>query len=125
MKTFITIALAVLTSSALVGVGAAATGYPVSGTWTYDGAAEPGPARTCGARTMRFAGDMRYDTGGSVPQAKNKSTVQTGSELYQITDTFYNGQTWGDIVYTLGVRDSDHIEINYAKGGTFKLRRCS
>jgi hypothetical protein len=123
MKTIVTIA--VLTC-ALVGSGFAATGYPVSGKWTYDSPSEPGPAKTCnGPRTMRFEGDMRYDTGGSVPKFQNKSSVQTGAGLYRVVDTFYNGQTWGNVNYTLSLPDPDHIEINYVKGGMFKLRRCA
>jgi hypothetical protein len=122
MKTIVTIALATF---ALVASSFAGTGYPVSGKWTYNGPSEPGPAKTCTDRTMTFDGNMRYDTGGSVRELQNKSTIQTGAALYRVVDTFYNGQTWGNVSYTLRVPDADHIEINYATGGTFKLRRCS
>jgi hypothetical protein len=123
MKTIITVAVATFI---LVGLGFAGTGYPVSGKWTYDSATEPGPAKTCnGPRTMTFDGDTRYDTGGSVPQLQNKSTIQAGAYLYRVVDSFYNGQTWGNVNYTLRLPDPDHIEINYVKGGMLKLRRCA
>jgi hypothetical protein len=123
MKSIVSIAVA---TCALIGMGFAATSYPVSGKWTYEDATEPGPAKTCGGpRTMTFDGDTRYNTGGGVPEFKNKSSVQTGAGLYRIVDTFYNGQTWGNVNYTLRLPDPDHIEITYVKGGIFKLRRCS
>jgi hypothetical protein len=121
MKTVATIALASFT---LVAASFAATGYPVSGKWTYNSADESGPAKSCTGRTMTFDGNMRYDTGGSVRELQNKSTIQTGAALYRVVDTFYNGQTWGNVSYTLRLPDADHIEINYATGGMFKLRRC-
>ena len=123
MKIMITLVVATL---GLVASSFAGTGYPVSGKWTYDGAAEPGPAKSCnGPRYMTFDGNMRHDTGGSVPELKNKTAVQTGAGLYRVVDTFYNGQTWGNVNYTLRLPDPDHIEIAYVTGGIFKLRRCA
>jgi hypothetical protein len=124
MKTIVTtFALAALV---LIGSAFAGTGYPVSGKWTYDQATDPGPAKDCvGARYMMFDGVMRHDTVGSVPELKNKSTIQTGDRLYRVVDTFYDGQTWGNVIYTLRLPDPDHIQINYVKGGAFNLRRCA
>jgi hypothetical protein len=123
MKTIMTIVVATFIP---VGFGFASTGYPVSGKWTYDNATEPGPATACnGPRTMTFDGDTRYDSGAGVRELQNKSTTQTGAGLYRVVDTFYNGQTWGNVNYTLRLTDPDHIEITYVKGGIFKLRRCS
>jgi hypothetical protein len=68
---------------------------------------------------------MRNDTGGGIHEYKNKSAGQVGDRLYQVIDTFYNGQTWGFVNYQLRLPDGDHIEINSAKDGSAKLRRCS
>jgi hypothetical protein len=122
MKTIVTTAVSTF---ALVASSFAGAGYPVSGKWTYHGASEPGPAKSCANPTMTFDGTMRYDTGGSVPQLQNKSTIQSGTALYRVVDTFYNGQTWGNVSYSLRVPDPDHIEITYARGGVLRLRRCS
>jgi hypothetical protein len=122
-RTIISIALATV---ALVGSGFAGTGYPVSGKWTYDRATAPGPAPDCsGPRYMKFDGNTRYDTGGGIREFKNTRTVQTGAGLYRVVDTFYNGQTWGNVIYALRVADADHVQIDYAKGGHFALRRCA
>ena len=105
-------------------MGFAATSYPVSGKWTYETPRAWSGENMRGPRTMTFDGDTRYNTGGGVPEFKNKSSVQTGAGLYRIVDTFYNGQTWGNVNYTLRLPDPDHIEITYVKGGS-SLRRCS
>jgi hypothetical protein len=110
---------------------AQADGYPVSGKWTYDNSSDQGPATDCGARTMTFDNGTRQDTVGSVPQLKNKSATQTGDGQYNVVDTFFNGQTWGSVNYSMQVVDPDHVQINYdkggsafSKGGTTTLRRC-
>ena|SRR5215468_1306286 len=121
-KIGITLALA---TAALVGSAFAGTGYPVSGKWTYEGASAPGPAPKCnGPRYMKFDGTMRHDTGGGIADFKNTSTVQTGAGVYRIVDLFYNGQTQGNVIFSLRVADTDHIQINYSKGGQLTLRRC-
>jgi len=127
MQTKIVIALATTAVAivAVAGPALAVPGYPVSGGWTYDNASDPGPAKTCtGARIMTFEGIMRHDSVGSVAEFKNKSTIQSGAGLYRVVDTFYNGQTWGNVLYTLSLPDPDHIQINYATGGALTLRRC-
>jgi hypothetical protein len=127
MQTKIALALATtaVAIAALAGPALGVPGYPVSGAWTYDNANDPGPAKTCtGARTMTFDGIMRHDNVGSVAEFRNKSAIQSGAGLYRVVDTFYNGQTWGNVLYTLSLADPDHIQINYVKGGVFTLRRC-
>ena len=104
---------------------AAADDYPVTGTWTYDNASAQGPAADCGGtNTMTFGNGMRHDTVGSVPELKNKTARQTGPGQYQVVDTFYNGQTWGSVSYSMQIVDKDHIQVSYSKGGSYTLRRC-
>ena len=120
------VATLALATVALVGSAFAGTGYPVSGKWTYDGASEPGPAPKCnGPRYMKFDGATRHDTGGGIADFKNTSTVQTGAGVYRVVDMFYNGQTRGNVIFSLRVADADHIQINYSKGGQLTLRRCA
>ena len=99
--------------------------YPVSGTWTYDNASQKGPAKNCGQRVMRFDGNIRYDTGTSVPQYKNISIDKRGETLWYVIDDFYTLQIRGRMIYTLQLVDEDHIQLTLEKGGkTFLLRRC-
>jgi hypothetical protein len=117
--------IAALIAGAALIAPAFADGYPVSGRWTFNDASGEGPTPACTGRIMTFSGNMRYDTGGGIHEYKNKTAGQVGDRLYQIVDTFYNGQTWGFANYQLRLPDSDHIEINSAKDGSAKLRRCS
>jgi hypothetical protein len=117
-------ALAVAVAASFTGPVAAA-GYPISGTWTYDHSSEKGPASDCsGTQTMSFNDGMRHDTVGSVPELKNTFARQTGPGQYRVLDTFYNGQTWGSVSYTMQIVDQDHVQIDYSKGGSYTLRRC-
>ena len=99
--------------------------YPVSGTWTYDNATAKGPAKICGPRIMRFAGDVRHDTETSAPDYRNMSVRKTSATTWRIDDQFSTVQIWGRVHYTLRVIDEDHIEIEYDKGGSRLLRRCA
>src|SRR5271165_393862 len=77
---------------------ATADDYPVTGTWTYDNTSAQGAAADCsGSSTMSFSNGTRHDTVGSVPELKNKTARQTGPGQFQVVDTFYNGQTWGNV----------------------------
>jgi hypothetical protein len=99
--------------------------YPVSGTWTYDNASAKGPAKECGQKVMRFQGNIRRDTGTSVPEYKNISIDKRGATTWYVIDDFYTLQIRGRMIYTLRLIDEDHIEIELEKGGkTFLLRRC-
>ena len=108
-----------------------ATAYPVSGTWTYENATAPGPAKQCGRRVMKFAGLMRYDTGTAAPEYRNLSVTQINATTWQIVDQVYTVVTWGKVYYTLRLIDDDHITIHLDKGGNLNsggaqwtLRRC-
>ena len=99
--------------------------YPVSGTWTYDNASQKGPAKNCGQRIMRFDGNIRHDTGTSVPQYRNISVDKRGESQWYVIDDFYTLQIRGRMIYTLQLIDEDHIQLTLEKGGkTFLLRRC-
>jgi hypothetical protein len=126
MRRVRTLAKSALVATAAFALGGAAKAedYPVSGKWTYDHASDKGAATDCGARTMTFDKGTRQDTVGSVPELKNKTATQTGAGQYKMLDTFYNGQTWGSVRYSMHVVDQDHVEINYGKGGSYTLRRC-
>ncbi|HLH92807.1 MAG TPA: hypothetical protein VKX28_30655 [Xanthobacteraceae bacterium] len=104
---------------------AAADSYPVSGRWTYEHASDPGPAKTCTGRIMEFRGEQRFDTGGSVPQYRNKSVDQTSGERFAVVDEFFNVQIRGRVAYVLRLIDGDHIELHLEQGGAvIPLRRC-
>ena len=57
---------------------AVAQSYPVSGKWTYDDTGGDGPAKECGKRYMDFRGERRFDTGGGVPDYRNRTVTQDG-----------------------------------------------
>jgi hypothetical protein len=123
MRTSITASLAAL--AVVLAAGAAyADIFPVTGKWTYDNPEEPGPAKVCGSRTMRFQGEQRFDTVGSASDLRNVSVVQSGLQSYQVVDEFFNAMIRGRVYYTLSILDPDHIEIKLDQGGTFLLRRC-
>jgi hypothetical protein len=124
MRTAITASLAAL--AVVLAAGAAhADVFPVTGKFTYDDADEPGPAKVCGSRTMRFQGEQRFDTVGGASDLRNVSVVQTGLQVYQVVDEFFNAMIRGRVYYTLSVIDPDHVEIKLnSGGGTTLLRRC-
>src|SRR6187200_1712323 len=108
-----------LTAALLAGIVSAAQAdtYPVSGTWTYDNASEKGPAKTCGQKVMRFQGNIRRDTGTSVPEYKNISIDKRGATTWYVVDDFYTLQIRGRMIYTLRLLDDDHIQLDLEKGG--------
>jgi len=117
--TFAAIALA------LSAGGAAADPYPVAGKWTYEHASDPGPAKTCGTRTMEFRGEQRFDTGGSVPQYRNVIINKASPTSFAVVDEFFTVQIRGRVQYTLRILDQDHIELRFERGGAIiPLRRC-
>ena len=113
-------------AAALAAGPALAASYPVSGKWTYENAAEDGPATECSGRTMDFLGERRLDTGGSVPDLRNVTVTESGPALYRVVDEFFNAQARGRVYYTLRLVDTDHLQISLdASGHTFLLRRCA
>ena len=105
---------------------AAADSYPVSGRWTYNDASASGPAPDCRKPTMEFRGVQRLDSGGGVPAYRNVLVEQSSSTLFRVVDEFFNVQARGHVSYTLRIRDKDHLQIDYDKGGkSFVLRRCA
>ena len=104
---------------------AQAASFPVGGNWTYENATDKGPAKECGRRHMRFAGNLRYDTGSGAPEYKNVSVMQNGQQSWRIVDEFFNGVTRGRVTYTLRQTDEDHLDLHFDLGGrTAILRRC-
>ena len=123
MRTTITASLAAL--AVVLAAGAAyADVFPVTGKFTYDDATEPGPAKVCGSRTMRFQGEQRFDTVGGASDLRNISVVRTGLQAWQVVDEFFNAMIRGRVTYTLSVTGPDHIELKMATGETILLRRC-
>ena len=107
-------------------LSAPAASYPVSGRWTYDHAAESGPAKNCGTRKMEFQGTRRLDSVGGVPEYRNVSVTQSSASSYQVVDEFFTVQIRGRMEFTLRIVDPDHIEIHLMRAGkTFMLRRCA
>ena len=116
------VATLALATVALVGSAFAGTGYPVSGKWTYDGTSEPGPSPRCnGPRYMKFDGTTRHDTGGGIADFKNTSTVRTGAGVYRVVDMFYNGQTRGNVIFSLRVADADLFQARPAHAAPLRL----
>jgi hypothetical protein len=104
---------------------AGAADYPVSGRWTYQDAAAPGPARDCREPAMEFRGAERLDSGGGVPAYRNKRIEQDSATSYRVVDEFNNVQTRGQTSYTLRIPDQDHLKLDYDQGGrSVMLRRC-
>jgi hypothetical protein len=103
---------------------AVAATYPVTGKWAYDSGREPEEACRKGP-TMEFRGERRFDTGGSVPDYRNRTISPIDRTSYRIVDQFFNGQTRGNVIYTLRIVDDDHVELYLSPSGkTIKLRRC-
>jgi hypothetical protein len=105
---------------------AAADTYPVSGRWTYADAAASGPSPDCKKPTMEFRGAERLDSGSGVAAYRNVRVEQSSSTVYRVVDEFFNVQARGRVTFTLRIRDKDHLQIDYDKGGkSVALRRCA
>lgn len=102
---------------------AVAEPYPVSGKWTYEDTGGEGPAPECGKRYMDFQGERRFDTGGGVPDYRNRTITQDGDE-YTLTDEFNTGQINARVDYNIRRVDNDRIELKLPQNKTVKLRRC-
>lgn len=102
---------------------AVAQSYPVSGKWTYDDAGGEGPAKECGSRYMDFRGERRFDTGGGVPDYRNRSVTRDGDD-YRLVDEFNTGQIRARVDYNIRRIDNDRIELKLPQNKTVKLRRC-
>src|SRR5262249_38622773 len=99
------------------GSAAVADAYPVSGTWTYADASGTGPAPDCRKPTMEFRGAQRFDARGGISQFRNVSVEQSSPKVYRVVDEFFNVMIRGRMSFTLYIRDEDHLEINYDRGG--------
>lgn len=102
---------------------AVAQSYPVTGKWTYDDTGGDGPAKDCGSRYMDFRGERRFDTGGGVPDYRNRSVTQDGDD-YRLVDEFNTGQINARLNYNIRRVDKDRIELKLPANKTVKLRRC-
>jgi hypothetical protein len=102
---------------------AVAQSYPVTGRWTYEDSGGEGPAPECGTRYMDFQGERRFDTGGGVPDYRNRSVTRNGDE-YRLVDEFNTGQVRARVDYNIRRVDKDRIELKLPQDKTVKLRRC-
>ncbi|HKY88260.1 MAG TPA: hypothetical protein VJL90_15995 [Pseudorhodoplanes sp.] len=102
---------------------AVAQSYPVTGKWTYEDTGGDGPAKECGKRYMDFRGERRFDTGGGVPDYRNRSVTQDG-DSYTLVDEFDTGQISARLNYNIRRVDNDRIELKLPANKTVKLRRC-
>ena len=108
------------------GSAAAADAYPVSGRWTYNDASAAGPAPDCRKPIMEFRGAQRLDQAGGVSAYRNVRVDQSSATLYRVVDEFFNVMIRGRVSYTLRIRDEDHLQIDYDRGGkSVTLRRCA
>ena len=102
---------------------AVAQSYPVTGKWTYEDTGGDGPAKECGKRYMDFRGERRFDTGGGVPDYRNRTVTQDGDN-YSLVDEFNTGQISARLNYNIRRVDNDRIELKLPANKTVKLRRC-
>jgi hypothetical protein len=114
---------AAIVSLPIIAGFAVAQSYPVSGKWTYEDSGGEGPAANCGKRYMDFQGERRFDTGGGVPDYRNRSVTGDGDE-YRLTDEFNTGQVRARVDYNIRRVDNDRIEMKLPQGKSIKLRRC-
>ena len=114
---------AAIVSLPIIAGFAVAQSYPVTGKWTYEDTGGEGPARDCGKRYMDFQGERRFDTGGGVPDYRNR-TVTGDGDSYRLTDEFNTGQVRARVDYNIRRVDNDRIEMQLPYNKTIKLRRC-
>ena len=114
---------AAIVSLPIIAGFAVAQSYPVTGKWTYEDTGGEGPARDCGKRYMDFQGERRFDTGGGVPDYRNRSVSGDGDE-YRLSDEFDTGQIRARVDYNIRRVDNDRIELKLPYNKTVKLRRC-
>jgi len=114
---------AAIVSLPIIAGFAVAQSYPVTGKWTYEDTGGEGPARDCGKRYMDFQGERRFDTGGGVPEYRNRSVSGDGDE-YRLSDEFNTGQIRARSDYNIRRVDNDRIELKLPYNKTVKLRRC-
>ena len=114
---------AAIVSLPIIAGFAVAQSYPVTGKWTYEDTGGEGPARDCGKRYMDFQGERRFDTGGGVPDYRNRSVSGDGDE-YRLSDEFNTGQIRARVDYNIRRVDNDRIELKLPYNKTVKLRRC-
>ena len=114
---------AAIVSLPIIAGFAVAQSYPVTGKWTYEDTGGEGPARDCGKRYMDFQGERRFDTGGGVPDYRNRSVSGDGDE-YRLSDEFNTGQIRARSDYNIRRVDNDRIELKLPYNKTVKLRRC-
>jgi hypothetical protein len=114
---------AAIVSLPIIAGFAMAQSYPVSGKWTYEDSGGEGPAVECGKRYMDFQGERRFDTGGGVPDYRNRTVTGDGNE-YRLTDEFNTGQIRARVDYNIRRIDNDRIELKLPQNKTVRLRRC-
>ena len=114
---------AAIVSLPIIAGFAVAQSYPVTGKWTYDDTGGDGPAKECGKRYMDFRGERRFDTGGGVPDYRNRTVTQDGDN-YSLVDEFNTGQISARLNYNIRRVDNDRIELKLPANKTVKLRRC-
>lgn len=122
-KICITCLTVAIVSLPIIAGFAVAQSYPVTGKWTYDDAGGDGPARECGKRYMDFQGERRFDTGGGVPDYRNRSVERDGDD-YRLVDEFNTGQINARLNYNIRRVDKDRIELKLPANKTVRLRRC-
>jgi hypothetical protein len=111
--------------AAALGAPAFAGSYPVTGRWGQSTSTEKGPIDCSKLRVISFSGNQRTDSNGGVPAYRNRTVQSIGAGLYRVEDEFTTGQIANAHVnYTLRMVDTETLEMNQAKGGPLKLRKC-
>lgn len=65
---------------------------------------------------MEFRGERHFDTGGGVPEFRNKSVTKDGASSYRVVDEFATGQIHSGTNYTFCQLDPDHVELRMTTG---------
>ena len=99
--------------------------YPVSGPYGQSTETKPGPIDCTGKRVIRFDNDLRFDSGGGVPNYRLFDLVAQGTNGFRVTEQFDTAQINAQFTYVLRLIDSDRVELVMSPGGTLKLKRCA
>jgi hypothetical protein len=110
----------------LAGVASAfAAAYPVQGKWGQSTSTDKKPVDCTHLRTVDFRGERRFDSGGGVPDFRAISVEPQGQSTWRVVEEFRTGQINARNQLTLRVAsEPDRIELELARGGTIKLRKC-
>jgi hypothetical protein len=118
----LTVAALLLIATATSAIAAT---YPVQGKWGQSTSTDKEPIDCTNLRTVDFRGERRFDSGGGVPDFRAISVEQQGGNAWRVVEEFRTGQINARNQLTLRTAsEPDRVELELARGGTIKLRKC-